>query len=196
MIIHHLPLVVEFLGTPEAGKTTTIHRLEKVLSNKYRTLINQESAELLPTVFKKGSLEANFWMRLKTFQSLLEKQVSKNKYDILLIDRGLVDAFFWDFFYKNTGIITSNQVKYTNNFIKNIGLEIPNLVVILTTTPEEALRRRGGEGRIVTMDFLKDFNHLLHSFKEAIPCPSFYLDTTGISNDEVIDILLKEFEKI
>ena len=53
MIIHHLPLVVEFLGTPEAGKTTTIHRLEKVLSNKYRTLINQESAELLPTVFKK-----------------------------------------------------------------------------------------------------------------------------------------------
>lgn len=75
MIIHHLPLVVEFLGTPEAGKTTTIHRLEKVLSNKYRTLINQESAELLPTVFKKGSLEANFWILafLKDFSESFRK---------------------------------------------------------------------------------------------------------------------------
>ncbi len=38
------PFMIEFLGTPEAGKTTTIHRLEEVMSEKYKISIIKESA--------------------------------------------------------------------------------------------------------------------------------------------------------
>lgn len=187
-----LPLTVEFLGTPEAGKTTTVHRLEKVLSKKnYKTLVTQESAEMVPITFPKGCIEAHFWMRLRTIQTLLEKQVSKNDYDILLVDRGIVDTHFWDYYYNYTSELTSQQVEISDAFSKSIGINLPDLVVLLTTTPEEAVRRRGGEGRIVTIDFLERFNLLLRSFIRTVSCPVFLLDTTGLSEEEVVDILLK-----
>lgn len=196
MTILRLPLTVEFLGTPEAGKTTTVHRLEEVLSREYRTSIVQESAEIVPSIFPKGSMEAHFWMRLNTAQYLLENKVSKDSHDVLLIDRGIVDTLFWDYYYQNIGKLSSEQVKIARDFLKSIGISLPDLVVLMTTTPEEAIRRRGGEGRIVTMDFLKRFNHLLQSFIKTVSCPVFYLDTTGLSKDEVIDILLKKIYEL
>ena len=43
------PFMVEFTGTPEAGKTTTIKNVANKLTNMgYRVSILQESAEKLP----------------------------------------------------------------------------------------------------------------------------------------------------
>ena len=196
MSIHNLPLTAEFFGTPESGKTTTIHRLEEVLSPKYRTLINQESAEIVPNTFQKGSIEAHFWMKLNTIQKILEKQVSKEDYDVLLIDRGIVDTLFWDYYYGEKGMLTAKQISDIKNFFESIGINFPDIVVFLMTTPEEALKRRGGEGHIVTMDFLEEYNLLLHSFIRTVKCPVFYMDTTNRSKDEVVESILEEFSRL
>lgn len=196
MTIHHLPLTIEFFGTPGSGKTTAIHRLEKVLSEKYVTLINQESAELVPSFLNKHSFEGHFWMKLKTYENALEKQYYPDDYDVLLIDRGIVDSLFWDYYYSKTGILDSDQVNITKAFLKSMRINLPDLVVFLETSPEEAINRRGGEGHLVTLDFLKDFNNSLHLFIGTVPCPVFPLDTSGLSIDEVTDTLLKEFAKI
>ncbi len=63
------PYFVEVLGTPEAGKTTTIKEVTASLSNKgIAVKYIQESAEIVPVEFVKGSIEAHLWMRLHTLQ--------------------------------------------------------------------------------------------------------------------------------
>lgn len=184
------PFMIEFLGTPEAGKTTTIHRLEEEVAKKYKTSIIKESAEIVPASFPKRSLEAHFWMRLTTAKGILEKQFS-NDSEILLIDRGLIDTLFWDYYYGAIGQLTPDKVTYADNFFQSIGIKFPDKVVFLSTTPEEAIRRRGGEGRIVTLDFLKRFNSLLDCFINTLSVPIFHLDTTGLSEDTVFKKVLE-----
>lgn len=191
MNIQKSPFMVEFLGTPEAGKTTTIHRLNDELSKKYKTSIIQESAEIVPSCFPKGTLEAHFWMRLNTSKILLEKQFS-NDSDILLIDRGLIDTLFWNYYYGNVNKISKKMATHANTFFMNIGIKPPDIVIFLTTTPEESIRRRGGEGRVVTLDFVENFNEILHSFINEVTIPVYSLDTTGISQDEVLEKVLNK----
>lgn len=192
MTIHHsTPLMIEFLGTPEAGKTTTIHRIKEELCKTYKASIIQESAEIVPAGFSKGSLESHFWMRLTTAKTVLEKQFS-NDSEIFLIDRGLIDTLFWDYYYGATKRLTPKEVTYANDFFKNIGIHFPDLVIYLSTTPEEAIRRRGGEGRVVTFEFLKQFNGLLDCFMETVSVPVFHLDTTGMSKDDVFESVIKK----
>ncbi len=182
-------MMIEFLGTPEAGKTTTIHRLQKELSKKYTISIMQEAAEIVPSYFPKGSIAAHFWMRLNTAKNILEYQFSTDS-EVLLIDRGLFDTLFWNYYYSSISQLSTEVAQLANKFFQNIGIKNPDLVVYLSTKPDEAINRRGGEGRIVTLDFLKNFNSLLDEFIKTIPVPVFHLDTTGLSKDDVFKEVL------
>lgn len=192
MNMHTKPFTVEFLGTPEAGKTTVIKRIEKDLSESINVKTIRESAEIVPNYFPKASIDAHFWMRLKTAQTLLEATLSSEKNDLILVDRGIVDTVFWDYYYGRTGKLTKEQVSHANTFFTDLNL-VPDFIVFLSTTPEESIRRRGGEGRIVTINFVKDFNNALNSFMEQIPQPIYHLDTTCMSKDDVFDAV---YEKI
>ena len=49
------PFIVEFLGTPEAGKTTSVKMLRRSLEEKgYKVGLVRESAEIVPDMFKTG----------------------------------------------------------------------------------------------------------------------------------------------
>lgn len=186
---------VEFLGTPEAGKTTMIHMLAEKLSESRKPLIVREAAETLPSVFPKNSIASNFWMRLETVQTILEAQYQKDC-DIILADRGIIDCYFWNYYYSSIGSITSEQVKSIENFFNAIELSTPDLVVTLSITPEEAIKRRGGEGRIVTLKFIEDFNQKLYSFIKTIECPTIYSDTTKMPKEEVFNFLIQKISKL
>lgn len=68
------PFIVEFLGTPEAGKTTSVKMLRRSLEEKgYKVGLVRESAEIVPDMFKTGSSKGNIWMTLKTAQKLYEE---------------------------------------------------------------------------------------------------------------------------
>ena len=61
------PFMVEFSGTPEAGKTTTIRTVANMLRAKeYTVEVLTESAEILPNEITKGSWDANLWMHYHT----------------------------------------------------------------------------------------------------------------------------------
>ena len=84
------PFIVEFVGTPEAGKTTSVKMLRRSLEEKgYKVGLVRESAEIVPDMFKTGSSKGNIWMTLKTAQKLYEE--INNDRDIVLVDRGVVD---------------------------------------------------------------------------------------------------------
>lgn len=61
------PFMVEFSGTPEAGKTTAIRVVANMLEEVgCTTLILNESAEKLPKEIPKGIFDANLWMHYIT----------------------------------------------------------------------------------------------------------------------------------
>jgi GTPase SAR1 family protein len=88
------PFTVEFLGTPEAGKTTVINQICRESTNRDKITYVRESAEITPNYFAKGSMQAHFWMRLTTAKKLLEKNFSSSADSIILVDRGIVDSIF------------------------------------------------------------------------------------------------------
>ena len=80
------PFMVEFTGTPEAGKTTSIEcSCETLRSQGYQVSVSKESAESLPEDIPKGTPYANLWMHYRTQSSILKAQFSES--DIVLIDR-------------------------------------------------------------------------------------------------------------
>ena len=61
-MLRQKPFIVEFTGTPEAGKTTTIHIIYELLTSLgYKVKLYPESAESTPHFFPKKSIEANIW---------------------------------------------------------------------------------------------------------------------------------------
>ena len=98
MLVSRKPFMVEFSGTPEAGKTTTINTVANIMRNaNYRVIVLRESAESLPDEIAKGTFQANMWMHFITQAGLL-KAVHADA-DIALIDRGIVDS---EFYVKNS----------------------------------------------------------------------------------------------
>ena len=103
------PFMVEFTGTPEAGKTTAIKNVaNKLITAGYKVVTLQESAEKLPSEIPKGSWNANLWMHLQTTAEIL--RASYVDADIILLDRGLIDS---DFYGKK--FLWENEIKEKQN---------------------------------------------------------------------------------
>ena len=93
------PFIVEFTGTPEAGKTTILTLLKQSLeSSGFTVKVYPESAEKSKSIFPRDSygkskFDAKFWMHLETLKNLVEAPYQN--YDIILFDRGALDEKFW-----------------------------------------------------------------------------------------------------
>ena len=151
------PFMVEFTGTPEAGKTTVITNVSNQLTALgYRVFVLKESAEKLPRQIPKGTWDANLWMHYQTMSGLL-----KAKYinaDIVLIDRGLVDSNFYGKRFLWNNLCTKEKYeKFRNQFIDEL---FPDFLVALIVSPDIALKRRGGKGTLVNEEYIKKYNEL------------------------------------
>lgn len=184
------PFIVEFTGTPEAGKTTTINKLIPLIEKNYKlnACYIQESAEIVPKVMPKGSFDANFWMRAITVAELLKQYYNSNN-DLIIVDRGIVDSQFFGHKFFMEGKCSLEEFESYNSLINNPKL-LPDFVIYLKTSPEEAVKRRGGEGRVVTADWIKNYNSLFDDYLSSVTSPVFAIDTTTLSEDEVVTIIL------
>ena len=207
---HYGPFTVEFLGTPEAGRTSAIKKTRKELSKITNVRVLQEAVTTIPDIFEtqeyKKSMESHFWMRLTMVAKLLELQCSGKSNDILLVDRGLIDSFCWNYYFAEKGEIPNEVALRYHSLMQNI-LNFPDLVIYLKTTPEEAVRRHGGEGEIVTSRFISDFEKAINTFLRFPPLraytndpvPVFTLDTTGFDKEEISKIvyskIISEYNK-
>lgn len=177
------PIMIEFTGTPEAGKTTVINVLQNFLKERgLKVVIVRESAEVLPSEFSKVTWDATLWMRYITCANILHSIYIPC--DIVIIDRGVIDLQFYGLkFLKDNSCSIEDYTSYMNMFPKKLN---PNHLIALTVTPETALLRRGGPGRIVNSKFIKDYNDLFLSFYETITVPKTLIDTSNLTIDEVV----------
>lgn len=183
--------MIEFIGTPEAGKSTCIKNISKELSKKYNVLVLQESAKRLPKEIPKGTWYANLWMHYQTSAGLLRAKFTDA--NIVLIDRGLVDSEFYGKKFLWEGAYTSEEYKeFKGQFTKEL---YPDFIVALTVQPETAIERRGGEGRLVTEEYIKRYNEMFSKFYDEIELPKILIDTTKISQEELQMQIVKLIEK-
>ena len=184
------PFIVEFLGTPEAGKTTSVKMLRRSLEEKgYKVGLVRESAEIVPDMFKTG----NIWMTLKTAQKLYEE--INNDRDIVLVDRGIVDSLAWNYLYAQRGEFSIEKSKCVKNFFEAIGVKT-DFIVALTIPTEESIRRRGGEGHVVNRKFIEEFNReIIGNFLKSVEIDKVLLNTESKTTVEVHDWLLGAIEE-
>lgn len=186
------PFTVEFTGTPEAGKTTVINIVfGKLKERGYNVKLYRESAETTPKEFPKGCLEAKLWMNFETAKHILETQYLLD-YDIVLFDRGSYDRRFWTCIDIANNSEDICKVSVLDQFFKE---HSSNLLMAFYVSIDEAIKRRGGEGRIVTKEFLANYNTLFQDFLETVETNKFIVDTTNKTIKEVVEIVINAILK-
>lgn len=187
------PLMVEFIGTPEAGKTTSIKNVANHLNCiGYQVLILQESAESLPTEIPKGTWDANLWMHFQTQAGLIKAKFSRA--DIVLIDRGLVDSNFYGMkFLWECNCTEKEYRKFRMQFMEEL---FPDFVIALMISPRIAITRRGGEGRLVTERYIENYNEMFIKFYKSIKLPKVLFETSGMNAYEMNQKILTVIQQI
>lgn len=190
------PFIVEFTGTPEAGKTTTISTIYKQLrSMGYKVKIYPESAEITPSYIPKGSNDFKLWIDADTFKHILEA-IYLEDHDIVIFDRGSIDRIFWIYMDAIENFELGLEVAPFGVLAKNYP---PDLLITLYVSDKESINRRGGEGRIVTRDFVRSYNTLLKRFVESVEVNHTFIVTDGKTIEEVtatvLNSILENIEK-
>lgn len=186
------PFMVEFTGTPEAGKTTAIKNVaNKLITAGYKVVTLQESAEKLPSEIPKGSWNANLWMHLQTTAEIL--RASYVNADIILLDRGLIDSDFYGkkFLWENE-IKEKQYRQFKKQFIDEL---FPDFLVACIVSPETAIKRRGGAGRLANERYIRKYNELFRRYYDEIVCRKAVIDTGSLSvyemNDQIFKIIME-----
>jgi len=144
----------------------------------------------VPSVFPKGSSESKLWMNFNTSKYILESYFSI-EYDIIILDRGLYDLMFWIDFDSTTDIKIAEE---NTPFAEILKKYPPDLLITLMIPPEESIKRRGGEGRLVTKEFVSRYNHILKDFINSLKINKTIIFTNNKSiptvvNEALVNIL-------
>lgn len=112
------PIVIEFSGSPKAGKTSCINSLELFLKrNGFSVSIVQERASVCP-VSDKQSPMFNLWTACMSLAGLIGTlENKKNQVDVLILDRGIFDALCWFQWLVENKKMENEQREITENFL-------------------------------------------------------------------------------
>jgi predicted NUDIX family phosphoesterase/thymidylate kinase len=157
------PFIIEFAGTPKAGKTTAIENAGNFLRrNDFRVRTITEKASICP-VKPKDHMFFNVWTACQTLSDLLASL--DPSLDIVLVDRGLFDSLCWMRWHLNKGRLTQQEFRLITEFLRlNRWLSTIDLVFLLSVGPQEALRREHSRlltkkpGTIMNETALQQFN--------------------------------------
>lgn len=190
------PIVIEFSGSPKAGKTSSINSLELFLKrNGFSVKVIQERASVCP-VSDKQSPMFNVWtacMSLAGMIGVLEDK--KSTVEVLILDRGIFDALCWFEWLYSCGKM-ERQLKEAveslllhEDFLKSI-----DIVFAFCTTPEKSIEREYANlltnkpGSIMNVSVLQTY---LNAIEATIKSKGdrfrnvFKIDTTEKNQDQV-----------
>lgn len=140
------PFVVEFAGTPRAGKTTALRSLRPWLERRgLRVEVVEERARQCPVPDKRRP-DFNLWTASATVAEIIAGRYSGA--DVLLVDRGPFDALTWMNWYQCIGLLQDQEYEAIHRFLSGPTLaRMIDLVLVMTVEPLEALHRELGIGR-------------------------------------------------
>lgn len=157
------PLIVEFSGSPKAGKTMAISVLSLFLKrNGIKVEAFAERASVSP-IKGKGRFDFNAWVSCASLQGMLESL--DKEIDIFVLDRGLFDALIWNTWLKLTGKINSQEADdFERFFTMERWIQLIDLVCVLKCDPLNSIEREyldqltTRRGTIMDESILKQLN--------------------------------------
>lgn len=191
------PLVIEFTGPPNSGKTTLIKFLRDLLeSMEYHVEIKQEDAELVPSCIPKKTWARNVWITHGQLQSLIETKFSTS--DIILLDRGFYDSMFWAEFLRVQNVCSNEDSKSLLKILEEMDKQFdlkPDYLYVIDVSTSVSLKRRyaasNGEPIVLSTDsFINMYKEELEKFYKKVETPIFRLDTSSLSLIEMQEIVL------
>jgi predicted NUDIX family phosphoesterase len=136
------PIVIEFCGSPKAGKTSCINSLDLFFRrNGFRTRVLSERASVCP-VDNKYDPYFNIWTVSSAIAELSEVLANHSKdIDVIILDRGIFDALCW-FNWLRTKKRLSDDFSPLENFLcMRRWRSVLDLVYVFIATPEVSLNR-------------------------------------------------------
>lgn len=193
------PLVIEFTGPPNSGKTTLVNFLQSTLSNLgYSVETKQEDAEIVPKAIPKKTWARNIWITLGQLQSLIETKYSTA--DVILLDRGYYDALFWASFLEIQEICSQKDCLSLINLLETLEHQFnfkPDHLFIIDVSTEVSLKRRyamqSGDSVVLSTDsFIDLYKEHLKDFCKKVPDGTtlFQLDTSNLTFSEMHKVIL------
>lgn len=166
-----IPFIVEVLGTPNAGKTSAIQTFEKVLKrNGIKYKIIYEAASRCK-IKNKLSPEFNLWTLSETIKQLLE--VYSGNCDIVICERGLLDAICWcELYYQDNQINKEEYYKLLDYILLKRFIGHINCCYIMECSIEVSLERENLSGllevtgTIMNEEVLSKYNASLEKSKQ------------------------------
>lgn len=169
------PIVIEFCGSPKAGKTSCINSLNIFLKrNGFKTAILSEQASFSP-ISDKHNPVFNVWTcssAINEINEKMDKAQHGEEIDVIISDRGIFDALCWFKWLKSQQHMNRKEYKILTEFAtlyrwqKNI-----DLVYVFMVSPEESIKREYANlltqkrGSIMREDVLEQY---LASVKETM----------------------------
>lgn len=142
--------VIEFAGTPKAGKSTSVEAIRHFFSRlDFRVHVLTERAALCPIPMK-GHLFFNTWCAASMLAELLANVETDT--DIIIVDRGIFDALVWHTLQEQRGELTVEEATTIESFLLlDRWRGLIDLVVVMNVAAEEALIRENSQ-RITQID--------------------------------------------
>ena len=198
------PLVIEFVGTPNSGKTVLISFLQGLLSSMdYKVDVMQEDAEIVPTCIPKKTFERNLWITNGQIQSLIESMFSSA--DVILFDRGFIDAKFWAKFLQIQNVCSAEDSQFLSDFLDNLDNMYhfsPDYLFVIDVSTAVSLKRRYAnlqENEVLVFSnnaFIDLYRNELNKLCKDLTIPMFYLDTSDLSLIQMQEIVLNKVKEI
>lgn len=156
------PLVIEFSGSPKAGKTRSITVLELFLKrNGFKVEVYTERASVSP-IKSKGHLNFNVWVSCASLQGMLEALYKD--IDVFILDRGIFDALVWNEWLRRTGKITKEEATQVEQFFTmDRWVDLVDVLFVMRCDPSISIQREYADqltnrrGTIMAEDTLRQF---------------------------------------
>lgn len=190
------PIVIEFSGSPKAGKTSCINSLAIFLKrNRFQVEIINERASVCP-VSNKQSPMFNIWTSCMSISGMIGILERKNtNCDVLILDRGIFDSLCWFHWLSSNNLMESKQRDSVESFLMTDALTSRiDIIFAFSAAPKTSIEREYANlltdepGTIMNIDVLQDY---LNSIQATIQEKRSYfhsiveIDTTDKNQDEV-----------
>lgn len=196
---------------PNSGKTTLIHRLyEDLPKQNISVQIQREDAEIVPNEIPKRTWDRNVWITFGQLQSLVQAYHSSK--DVVLLDRGIFDAFFWANLLHSDGSATLEQSQALESILKTMCTNMnfyPDYLFFIDVSVEESMIRRSlvnGISVYSQFDFLENYRNKFfdvfskyireHGETQLDSTRCYYFDTTYLSAEEVYEKVSQQIKKL
>lgn len=190
------PFMIEFTGPPSAGKTTTITEMYDFLRPLGFTVWRpQEGAEWIQHI-PRTTPEYNIRTGLYALDKIMDESWG-HRYDIILFDRAIFDAFCWMEYWEQKGKLSPEEKHMIQSFFTSpFFTQKIDICYFMICDPEVALKRqlrRAISSRPRETTTHESIENKIKIWREVFELQSSIhnsirlVDTTSLSEIEMID---------